>query len=368
MEETEAKKPPVRCGIKRIVLLNLLFLLVGLGLVDYVYGELSGVAAVMEDARKFRSEAVFLRTSTRVLVPGMVHEYPDPYRPEGNSLIPQGGVRRFETTPLGTVSSGLPRTDSGHRILFLGGSTTECNEVDEPLRFPAVVAKTLTNDGTATITINAGVRGHTTLDAINTFLNRPNLGPVDVVVLMENINDRLLLAVRGQYGAKPDAAIPTSFAAVVSPLYEALQAAGDYLMYRSNILFFFQDFANRFGNRNDLRGGWITERTLNDLPLPTLALQTFYEQNLRVFVAVVRAEGKKPILMTQPLARRSAAQDLFNERIRFVAEATGATLIDLDNEFPSDREWAFLDDSIHMTNQGSLVAGQIIAAHLAPLL
>jgi hypothetical protein len=185
---------------------------------------------------------------------------------------------------------------------------------------------------------------------------------------MENINDRLLFAVRGQYGAEPDAGVPTSLAAVVFPLYAALQAAGDFLTYRSNILFVVQDLANHFRRRNDMQGGWITERLLDELPLPTLASQDLYEQNLRVFVAIVRTEGKKPVLMTQPLARRSAAQDLFNERIRLVAAATGATLIDLDNEFPSDRGWAFLGDNIHLNNRGSVAAGRIIAAHLAPLL
>jgi hypothetical protein len=165
---SQNKKMPVRYALKRIVLFNLLFFVIGLAFVDYVYGELSDVAGKREDARKFRSEAVVLRTATHVLVPGLTHEYPDPYRPEGNGLVPEGGPRRFQTTPLGTVSSGLPGTDSEHRILFLGGSTTECNEVDEPFRFPAVVAKILTNGGTATTTINAGVRGHTTLDVINT--------------------------------------------------------------------------------------------------------------------------------------------------------------------------------------------------------
>lgn len=42
---------------------------------DRVYGEVSGIGKVREDARKFRAEAAPLKMSTRSLVPDLQHTY-----------------------------------------------------------------------------------------------------------------------------------------------------------------------------------------------------------------------------------------------------------------------------------------------------
>ncbi|MGE3777690.1 MAG: hypothetical protein AB7F89_10930, partial [Pirellulaceae bacterium] len=72
--------------------------------------------------------------STRSLVPDVRHTYSNPYRPEGNALLPSMQPRRFDTGADGTVLSGQAAEHAANRVLFLGGSTTECNEVDEPFR------------------------------------------------------------------------------------------------------------------------------------------------------------------------------------------------------------------------------------------
>ena len=346
--------------------LILVALVVGafLGL-DRVYGEISGISQVRDEARKFRAEAAPLRMSTRSLVADLHHTYARPYRPEGSAFLPSAQSRLFRTGPDGTVYGGAFDSEATARVLFLGGSTTECNEVDEPFRFPAMIESILRERGAVVRSTNGGVRGHTTLDAINSLLNRPDLATSNTVVLMENINDRLLLAIRKGYGAELSDAAPTTLGAVLEAANETIQSAWDYLAYRSNLLFFAKrgDF---FGGSHSTAQGFVTERTLDDLPLPSEEAQGLYERNLKVFVGVVRALDKSPVLMTQPLGKRSPGQVLFNDIVRKVAKDTGAHLIDLDLLLPEDRGWAYLGDHIHLSNRGSQEVARLIAASLAP--
>jgi hypothetical protein len=332
---------------------------------DRLYGEVSGIAKVREDARKFRAEAAPLKMSTRSLVPDLRHTYPTPYRPEGSALLPSVQPRLFRTSPDGTVSDGKVTEVTSAHVLFLGGSTTECNEVDELFRFPAMVESILRERGAGIQSTNGGVRGHTTLDAINSLLNRPDLSAAKTVVLMENINDRLLLAIREGYGAELSEAAPTTVAAVLEAASATVWSAWEYLAYRSNLLFFARS-GDWFGGGHSTARGFVTERTLDDLPLPSKEAQSLYERNLKVFVGVVRALDKSPVLMTQPLGKRSPGQMMFNDIVRKVARGTGAHLIDLDLLLPEDRGWAYLGDHIHLSNRGSREVASLIAASLAP--
>lgn len=331
---------------------------------DRVYGEVSGIGKVREDARKFRAEAAPLKMSTRSLVPDLQHTYPTPYRPEGSTLLPSTQPRLFRIGPDGTVSDGEVNEKASARVLFLGGSTTECNEVDEPFRFPAMVENILREQGAAIRSTNGGVRGHTTLDAINSFLNRPDLAAAQTVVLMENINDRLLLAIREGYGAELSDAAPTTLAAVLEAASATVQSAWEYLAYRSNLLFFARS-GDWFGGGHSTARGFVTERTLDDLPLPSEKAQVLYERNLKVFAGVARALDKSPVLMTQPLGKRSPGQTMFNDIVRRVARDSGTQLIDLDLLLPEDRGWAYLGDHIHLSNRGSREVARLIAASLA---
>jgi hypothetical protein len=156
---------------------------------DRLLGLFQDTSMLREQSRLFREEVANLDFTTRNIVPNIDHAYYGVERPEGSELIPERSPRFFRTTSQGTVSSS---GDTGKEVvLFLGGSTTECNEVDEQYRFPAVVARLLNDAGASVKTINGGVRGHTTQDSINALLNRPGFREADVIVLMENINDRM---------------------------------------------------------------------------------------------------------------------------------------------------------------------------------
>jgi hypothetical protein len=169
---------------------------------DYMLGFVNNTGQVRETSRLFREEAAPLQIHTLNLVPNLEHIYRNAERPRDERLVPEGAARILRTNAAGII---LNRTQSetqvntrsfstAKTILFLGGSTTECNEVDERFRFPAVV-ETLLRDAGANIRVaNGGVRGHTSEDSINVLLNRRDFRAANIIVLMQNINDRARLA------------------------------------------------------------------------------------------------------------------------------------------------------------------------------
>jgi lysophospholipase L1-like esterase len=342
--------------------------------VDFLVGYVNEVDHIREDARKFRSETAYLRTMTLNIIPSIDHAFPAQER-SIQSTIPPNQPRKFRSSQDGTILSGHKFPKAKTKILFLGGSTTEANEVDEPYRFVAVVEKELREAGLSIGTINAGVRGHTTQDSINGLINRRGFREADIVVMLHNINDGLILALRGGYHADLGADATTSAVAVKESARGFLYSLWDYISYRSNILFQIRSLASNFdpwigeakhkkseskkikvdGNAIDFGKKYAHENRIK------------FEENLRVFVGITKALGKRPVLMTQPLGVKSYSQEIFNNSIRMVAQKLQVSLIDLVRILPEDSRWAFLSDNIHLNNIGSQAIGQIVAREIAKL-
>lgn len=320
------------------------------------------------ESRQFRAEAASLRIPTLNMVPSLQHSFRSPST-EVN-VAAEGATQRFLRTDTdGTILPGPQRLPGKTKILFLGGSTTECNEVDEQLRFPAVVEDLLRKAGCDATAINAGVRGHTTQDSINALLNRPGFRDADIIVLMHNINDRLALALRGSYAGDLGVDAPTTGTVVGSSCRAFIVALWDYLSYRSNALFLLRTAGRRFDPwTGEETGVDVSESNIDFVKDLSSDRRFLFEQNLRTFIAIAKSLGKRPVLVTQPLGVESKAQAIFNDSIRTTAQQQETLLIDLDAKLTGDRSWAFLPDNIHLSNHGSKAVGQLIAAALGPLL
>lgn len=334
---------------------------------DFAAGRIGETGIIREESRKFREEAAYFRTTTLNLAPSIRHEFLPGDRDAAGTLS-RHAPRMFRTDDLGYIKSNND-SDAATKILFLGGSTTESNEVDEAFRFPAVVGSALNSAGVRVRTLNAGVRGHTTQDNINALLNRPGLLDASVAVLMENINDRLRLAIQGNYTGRLGTDPPVSSAAVFASARGLMHSSWDYVSYRSNILFLARNAVARFNAwTGETVGVSVGESNIN-FPDPNFdEHRLLFERNLRIFVSIARAYDMQPALMTQPLGVASEPQAVFNESIRRVAAETKSVLIDLDAALPAPKSWAFLKDNIHFNNRGSTAIGHIVAEHLAPLL
>jgi hypothetical protein len=137
---------------------------------DALFGQISGTGEIRIAARQFREEAAYLEIPTKNLIPNIEHVYRDWNTSQSSGQSAQ--FRKFKTDTNGLVVDASDGTRHKATILFLGGSTTECNEVAEELRFPTVVQRRLREAGLDVSVANAGVRGHTTQDSINALLNR----------------------------------------------------------------------------------------------------------------------------------------------------------------------------------------------------
>lgn len=87
-------------------------------------------------------------------------------------------------------------------VAFLGGSTTECLAVDEPLRFPALVSSLLAERGLMVNSLNAGVSGNTLHDSLNILVNHVVEDHPDYVVVMNVTNDVGVLDAQGDYRSR----------------------------------------------------------------------------------------------------------------------------------------------------------------------
>jgi lysophospholipase L1-like esterase len=353
----------------RIFWFGLFILLGGLAVGgDVLLAWSSGTSEIRVAARQFREEAAYLQLPTKNLVPNIAHVYREWDPSQNTDREPSAGIRRFQTDSNGFV---VDTPDENHHkvtILFLGGSTTECNEVAEELRFPTVVQRRLREAGLDVAASNAGVRGHTTLDSINALLNRRGFRQADIIVMMENINDRLRLGIQGDYRARLGNASPSSARAVLGALSGILETAWDFMVYRSNTRFLLRYWSNQAAAwREETHDGEVSERSIDLYEHAVLQNREKFKENVELFVNIVRTLGKRPVLMTQPLGRYSYGQSVFNEIIRGVARRDELTLIDLDGAMDQKRNWAFLYDNIHLNNRGSQFVGELIASSLAPL-
>lgn len=76
---------------------------------------------------------------------------------------------------------------NGKHIVFVGGSTTECIEVNEYKRFPYLVGQLLPELNYKTI--NAGISGNSSQHSLNLILNKIAIRQPQIIVLMHDIND-----------------------------------------------------------------------------------------------------------------------------------------------------------------------------------
>jgi len=331
---------------------------------DYLVGYINEIRIYREITFTFRTEVAPLITNTLHLLPKLDDSYP----PEGPDQVEPRHVRTDKYGLIIGPDYGV-KPELSEKILFLGGSTTENNEVDEAYRFPYLSAKivsAVTNK--PYYGVNGGVRGHTSQNSINLYLNHPApyIAEAEKVVVMQNINDRLLLAVLGSY--KSNIGDPPQ----ISLKYASNQATGvfysiwKWLSFQSNIVYLADSVIKQSSVGENPSGALINERTLDNNPNINISHLHLFKQNLKTLAAIIKSRNKIPYLMTQPLGKDSKGQDMFNDAIRQVAFDDHISLIDLARYISKQAkpDKLFFPDGIHFNNQGSSIAAEYIANEL----
>jgi len=256
----------------------------------------------------------------------------------------------------------------------LGGSTTECMAVDEPLRFPALVSSLLAERGLKVNTLNAGVSGNTLHDSINILVNHVVEDHPDYVVVMNVVNDVGLLDSKGDYRSRM--AHPLGWS-------QFAEAARSELSRRSALMGLLRQVKSGIKSSLKIQVNDIQIEWRNNPGRAENIAADQYRAQLRAFVGAAQGLGIQPILMTEPLsgARNSmtpdwadmGAQDRFNAIVRQVGAETHTPVFDLAQHLQDHvPQWDELGkvfyDGMHVNDAGSLVYATFIADQLAKLI
>ena len=347
----------LKTNLFKLALLGVLIAL--LFLCDFTVGRFNEISIIRQLMSEFRSEVAPLNTRTNHLIPNLYHS---------NNLVPRE-VRTNEYGLLLGPQGTNKQASTG--ILFLGGSTTENNEVEEPFRFPYLAAIQLNKiQGINFKGINAGIRAHTTQESINLYINHPSpeISNAQIVVVMHNINDRLRLALFNSYKAKLVEHSDFSYLGIIDGFNNVFISVWQSLKFKSNIMFLIDNAWDKFYFLDKDKNILVNERVLDQVTNISSSQLVAFTKNIKVLVSIIRANDKMPVLMTEPLGKKSEGQDIFNNAIREFAHSEKIKLIDLDEAVQkrttTPRDY-FLSDFIHFNNEGSILAANVIAESLS---
>lgn len=260
---------------------------------------------------------------------------------------------RFRTDADGFIEPSKIHEKADLNIFFMGGSTTECETVDEFNRFPYLVGRIIEKKtGKKVNSYNAGKSGNDSLHTINNLINKVVPLKPDIIVRMDNINDLSTLLYEASYWNKNKT--------------------------RSNLGCFSKNSSSLRNARNE----WEESPFVNMIFDANHQAQIKQEHRkvLKMFIAIVRGIGATPVIMTQVnhiendpnfstghgdaefnRAYRQLYID-FHNLTRQVAKEEKVLLIDLAKKVEGSEK--FIYDAIHFNNEGSKVVAEVIAKEL----
>lgn len=289
-------------------------------------------------------------------------------------MNPENPWVRLRTDARSYILPSFQYKDPDATVVFLGGSTTECNVVQEDLRFPALVSRLLTKQGLKVNTLNIARSGNTLHDVLNILLNHVIEDRPDIAVVMEASNDIGVLQKVKSYQSRMGSPV-----SILEFAKWSLQIASSELYLAALV----REGASASTSieqflRTEPKKDWR-----HDPPPIEQSSVNLYRQRLKAFVHFCRSFDIQPVLMTQPFSGSTNSltpnwvdrtpQDQFNSIIRMVGEAEGVPVIDLVSYLQEQvPEWnkpmEIFYDAIHVTDKGSQVYAQHIAERLLPLI
>ncbi len=291
---------------------------------------------------------------------------------------------RYRTDSNGFIEPSHPHEHPELTLAFLGGSTTECAVVEEESRFPHRAGVLLGQRlGLRVNSLNAGYMANNTAHAINILYNKVLPQRPDVALLMENVNDLNIMLFAGGYWRGGGS---RSLIATEDDGRNRWRSVTDLLRVS-----LFPALAQRVGRLLPApRQDDFSERRKRRLPSLDRVDRDGFARNLSTFVAICRAQGILPVLMTQAsrladppdeVTRQNMERfekdwgigyatyrdlhDSFNGVIRDVARKESVALVDLAAAIRRDRTCLY--DLVHLNTTGSERVAETVAAALAGL-
>jgi len=307
-------------------------------------------------------------------------------------------IYRVETDSNGYIMpSG--KEDSQIKIVFHGGSTTECLYVTENKRFPYLVQEKLKVEfPNQTIgTWNSGFSGNNSMHSINTLLNKTLALKPTHVVLMNNGNDLTqLLRAKNSYWTKSKDNFLIDKRLIFNKNeenYFKKTLKKSFLIQKLRFIkikFFTKNQEDFYDySRNQHISKLFSFKDKRDF---TNEIFEKYKSQLKTFIGIAKAHNIKPVLMTQAnrlvldldssIMRPETVSILdsyglsyqtivnayseFNNIIRNVAKEESINLIDLEKEIPKTQKYIY--DIFHFNDNGSEKVAEIITNKFTEIL
>jgi hypothetical protein len=309
----------------------------------------------------------------------------------------RGNVMRTDSLqrkdyPFSTDNNGFigpTEGDGDLKIVFFGGSTTECLYVDEESRYPYLAGKLLERNREMRVaTYNSGVSGNSSMHSNNILLNKVLPMEPDIAVMHHNINDLSVLMLEGSYWNNNPSRklVDVKADETESSLYRILRTAKNtfvpnlYALISANFNFGPTADSDEWAR---LRGRRITVRR-------SFILSEF-RKSLQLFLCICEIHNISPVFMTQasrlkdspdpviqqsfeklekdfgvPYATYKRMHEDMNQAIRDVAQENNVLCIDLARLVPKEKTCLY--DAAHYNEDGSVLVAGIIAGELETLL
>jgi hypothetical protein len=281
-----------------------------------------------------------------------------------------------------TVSEPTDQRKGKVDIIFLGGSTTANLFVEQYNRFPFQVSSLLLNgEGKKIRTLNAGVSGNHTLHSVLSFISKGIKYKPKIAVLMHNINDISLLSRTGSYWVNPPTREIVKGKSIEDylPLWKRLSRGVKNLLFPNLYKLYLKKFLPIV-----YIDEWLYTEQRN---VDKKEIIDSFEKALLTFIYICKSWDIEPVLMTQmsrldkndlaivdfysnsqpppPLSFREFTEihHSLNEKIKVVSDQEGILHIDLDKQLSGKK--MYLYDAVHLTEEGSNKAAELIAESLA---
>jgi hypothetical protein len=268
-------------------------------------------------------------------------------------------------------------------IFFLGGSTTFCYACDNDKRFPYLSGKLLRDKKFKVKTYNGGVGGMNSYIQLLSFLSKGITKKPDYLVWMPLGVDLSQLSITGSHFDNiPSKSIITDKSLTNNKgLISKLRSIRDKYFYSSWLVFRNLFFGNKtISISKDLYDGYKeyykNEHILNEI-----------KKNLDVMIQICKIYNIELVLMTEfnlidvkhptyvdeylRFYREKNIDDfvdLYKKSNKFLIEYSNLNnlgLIDLNGMIPKTQEYMY--DSVHLTNEGCLLASKHISYYFTKL-
>jgi len=295
--------------------------------------------------------------------------------PPANLLLVADGLEnkpyRLRTDESGFIMPSAIHEKPDASIVFLGGSTTECQFMDEELRFPYLVGRSLEAQlGKRINAYNSGRAGNNTLHSNLLFQGKVIPMRPRIAVLMEGINDLAFLAVFKDYWS------PSATRGIIQNK--------EYNVFKRWIIEHMHGHTPVEEITNDEFSGTRGTPATNLTPE---MVSSKYRKNIELFVYLCRQHNITPVLMTQ-FNRYTASPDdnvlrqmqgwgvdytawrqayeAMQDTLRAVAVEHKVALIDLERLVPKTREYMY--DGVHLNANGAALVAALVAERLPEIL